>query len=187
VVAALKVPVRVRSGLVTDELADLADRDLLLDTAEAAYKWGGARLSALIDDGRLVLSPVERIHDLTAISAVPRFVAINTALQVGLDGSANVEMVGGRVVAGPGGHPDFAAGASRSPGGLSIIALPSTSAGRSTIVARPDVVTTPRFDVDVVVTEHGVADLRGGDHHQRARRLVQVADPEYREGLRIRF
>jgi acyl-CoA hydrolase len=183
VVAALKVPVRVRSGLVTDELADLADRGLLLDTAEAAYTWGGARLAALIDDGRLVLRPVDHVHDLTAISAVPRFVAINTALQVGLDGSANVEMVGGRIVAGPGGHPDFAAGASRSPGGLSIIALPSISGGRSTIVARPEVVTTPRFDVDIVVTEHGVADLRGGDHRQRAQRLVQVADPEHRDRL----
>jgi acyl-CoA hydrolase len=110
-------------------------------------------------------------------------VAINTALQVGLDGSANVEAVGGRTVAGPGGHPDFAAGASRSPGGISIVALPSTSGGRSTIVARPDVVTTPGFDVDVVVTEHGAADLRGCDRRQRAERLVQVADPEHRERL----
>jgi Acetyl-CoA hydrolase/transferase C-terminal domain len=183
VVAALKAPVRVWSGLVTDELADLADRGLLLDTAVAAYTWGGARLSALVGDGRLVLHPVAHTHDLTAISAIPRFVAINTALQVGLDGSANVEMVGGRIVAGPGGHPDFAAGASRSPGGLSIVALPSTSGSRSTIVARPDVVTTPRFDVDVVVTEHGVADLRGCDQGQRAHRLAQIADPEHRERL----
>jgi acetyl-CoA hydrolase len=103
---------------------------------------------------------------------------------VGLDGAVNVERVGGRVVAGPGGHPDFAAGASRSPGGLSIVALPSTAGGRSTIVAVPEVVSTPRTDVDVVVTEHGVADLRHLDDRERAARLIAVAAPEHRDELR---
>jgi acyl-CoA hydrolase len=183
VVAALTRPVKVRSGLVTDELYDLARRGLLMGVAEAAYLWGGSDLKEMVEDGTLVLRGVDTIHDITAISGTEGFVAINTALQVGLDGAANVEAVGGRVVAGPGGHPDFSAGASRSPGGLSVVALPSTSGGASTIVARPEVVSTPRSDVDVVVTEHGVADLRGLDDFHRAERLIAVAAPEHREHL----
>ncbi len=183
VVAALTSPVGVRSGLVTDQLCDLARRGLLIGIAEAAYLWGGSGLRAMVEDGSLVLRGVETIHDITAISRTTCFVAINTALQVGLDGAANVESVGGRVVAGPGGHPDFSAGASRSPGGLSVVALPATAGGASTIVGRPDVVSTPRSDVDVVVTEHGAADLRGLDDAERADRLIAVAAPEYRHVL----
>ncbi|HET9078282.1 MAG TPA: acetyl-CoA hydrolase/transferase C-terminal domain-containing protein [Acidimicrobiales bacterium] len=183
VVAALHRPVRVRSGLVTDELVELVDRGLLIGAAEAAYLWGGPGLQELVARGRLRLRELDHTHDLTAISADPCFVAINTAIQVGLDGAVNVERVGGRTVAGPGGHPDFAAGASRSPGGLSIVALVAASAGRSNIVAAPEVVSTPRFDVDVVVTEHGVADLRGCGDNERAERLIAVAAPEHRAGL----
>ncbi len=183
VVAALTTPVKVRSGLVTDELCDLARRGLLIGPAEAAYVWGGPDLRAMVEDGSLVLHGVETIHDITAISGTNCFVAINTALQVGLDGAANVESVGRRVVAGPGGHPDFSAGASRSPGGFSVVALPATAGGASTIVGRPDVVSTPRTDVDVVVTEYGVADLRGLDDAERADRLLAVAAPEHRHAL----
>jgi acyl-CoA hydrolase len=183
VVSWLRHPVRVRSGLVTDELVSLDKNGQLETIAEAAYLWGGAELRAMVEGGRLCLRGIEHTHDITAISVVERFVAINTALQVGLDGAANVETVGGRVVSGAGGHPDFALGASRSPGGMSIIALPSTSGGRSNIVAKPDTVSTPRSDVDIVVTEHGIADLRGLDDPGRRKRLVQIAAPEFREEL----
>jgi hypothetical protein len=184
VIAALSRPVRVHSGLATDELVGLAERDLLVGEAEAAYVWGGPALQEMVASGRLVLRGIEDTHDISRISAMERFVAINTALQVGLDGAVNVEQVGGRVVAGPGGHPDFCAGASRSPGGLSIIALTSTAGGRSTIVTAPEVVSTPRSDIDVVVTEHGVADLRHLDNQERAHRLISVAAPEHRDELR---
>jgi acyl-CoA hydrolase len=183
VVSALERPVRVRSGLVTGELAGLAGRGLLIGAAETAYLWGGAELHLMVGSGRVVLKEVAHTHDLTALSGIERFVAVNAALQVGLDGAVNVESVGGRVVSGPGGHPDFAAGAARSPGGLSIVALPSVAAGRSTIVRRPDVVSTPRSDVDLVVTEHGVADLRGLTDRERAGRMIQVAAPEFRSEL----
>lgn len=183
VVAAVDRPVQVLSGLVTDELAGLAGRGLLEGVAEAAYIWGGDPLQQLVAGGRLRLMGLERTHDLSALSARPRFVAVNTALQVGLDGAANVEAVGGRLVAGPGGHPDFAAAASRSPGGMSIVALPATTGGRSNVVLRPDVVSTPRCDVDIVVTEYGVADLRGISPEERAPLLLAVAAPEHRADL----
>ena len=167
VVAALRVPVSVRSGLVTDELVSLERAGLLVGPAEAAYLWGGDDLNEMVSDGRLLLRDVEVTHDLTAISGIERFVAVNTALQVGLDGCANVEVAAGRVIAGAGGHPDFCAAASRSAGGLSVVALPSTAAGRSTVVGSPEVVTTPRTDIDVVVTEHGIAALRGETDDER--------------------
>ena len=184
VVASLKAPVRVRSGLVTDELVSLHGAGNLIGPAVAAYLWGGDDLKTMVADGTLELRDVEVTHDLTAISSIEQFVAINTALQVGLDGSANVEVAGGRVVAGAGGHPDFSVGASRSPGGLSIVALPSTSGGRSNVVVSPEVVTTPRSDVDVIVTEHGVADLRGASVGERRELITGVAAPEFRDALR---
>ena len=187
VVEALDRPVAVRSGLVTDELAGLAARGLMEGRATSAYLWGGADLGALVTAGRLRLAALTETHDLTALSAIERFVAVNTALQVGLDGAVNVETAGGRVVAGPGGHPDFATGASRSPGGLSIVALPATAGARSGIVARPEVVSTARCDVDVVVTEHGVADLRHVPPAERAERLIAVAAPEHRGDLRAQL
>jgi acyl-CoA hydrolase len=188
VLAALDRPVRVDSGLVTDELVDLDGRGMLAAPAEAAYLWGGRELRAMIAEGRLTLREVEHTHDPTRISAIDRFVAINTALEVGLDGAANVEMIrtragGTRVVSGPGGHPDFCVGASRSVGGLSIVALRATAGGRSSIVPRPLVVTSPHTDVDLVVTEYGVADLRDLDAEERATRLIAVAAPEHREEL----
>ena len=151
------------------------------DVATAAYVWGDRAVRDLIGAGRLRLRGIEQTHDLGCLARIERFVAANTALQVGLDGSVNVERVGGRVVAGVGGHADFAAGAARSRGGVSIIALRSTTrAGGSTIVERVEVTSTPRCDIDVVVTEHGVADLRGVDDGERAQRIAAIAAPEHR-------
>ncbi len=184
VVAALRHPVRVHSGLVTDELVELERRGLLNGIARSAYMWGGEGLSQMLAGGRLELVNVSQSHDLGVLCRIKRFVAVNTAIEIGLDGSVNVETAGGRVVAGPGGHPDFALGAVASPGGLSIVAATSTAGGRSTIVKTPVVVSTPRSDVDVVVTEYGVADLRDCTDAERASRLVSIAHPEHRKALR---
>jgi acyl-CoA hydrolase len=184
VVACLDRPVKIWSGLVTDAMADLERRGLLVGVITAAYAWGGAGITEVARAGRLRLRPLEETHDLTRISNMERFVGCNTALQVGLDGSVNVERVGGRVVAGIGGHADFCAAAARSIGGLSVIALASTTPkGASAIVPRVDVVSTARSDVELVVTEHGVADLRGVDDAERAHRIAAIAAPQYRQSL----
>lgn len=181
----LRRPVRIWSGLVTDAMAELHERGLLLSPAVAAYTWGGEPIEQLAAAGMLRLTSSTVTHDLSALSAIPRFVGCNTALQVGLDGAVNLERVGGRVVAAVGGHADFSAGASRSVGGMSIVALRSTTRdGSSTIVPHVDVVSTARSDVDVVVTEHGVADLRGVGDAERARRLTAIAAPQHRDELR---
>lgn len=183
VIEVISHPVRVWSGLATDALIRLADRGLLVGSATATYLWGGPALTTMASEGDLRICPIEETHDLGTLASLHDFVAINTALQVDLDGSVNVESVRGRNVAGIGGHPDFCAGASCNPNGLSVIALRSEHAGRSTIVRRVDSVSTARSDVDVVVTEHGVADLRGCDEVERVRRIIAVAAPVARESL----
>ncbi len=183
VIGALDVPVQVRSGLASDAVVDLDRRGLLTGRAEAAYAWGGDGLAALSAGGKLRLVPVDMSHDVGRLAAIGRFVAVNTAVQVALDGAVNVERVAGRQVAAIGGHPDFCAAAVRSPGGLSIVVVPATRRGASTIVPSLEVVSTPRTDVEVVVTEHGVADLRGLDDAGRRRRLIEVAAPEHRDAL----
>lgn len=178
-------PVTIRSGLVTDAMAEIHERGLLLAPVVAAYAWGGEPIRRLADAGMLRLTSCTETHDLSSLSSTPRLVGCNTALQVGLDGSVNVERIGGRIIAAVGGHSDFCAGASRSPGGLSIIAVRSlTATGESTIVPTVDQVSTQRSDIDLLVTEHGVADLRGIGDRDRAERIIEVAAPEHRDALR---
>jgi acyl-CoA hydrolase len=181
---ALRRPVHIWSGLVTDAMADLHDRGLLLAPVVAGYAWGGEPIERLAAAGMLRLLSCTQTHDLTALSAMPRLVGCNTALQFGLDGSVNVERVNGRIIAPIGGHSDFCLGASRSVGGVSIIAMRSTTAnGASTIVSAVDQVSTQRSDVDALVTEHGVADLRGVDDRTRRERIIAVAAPQFRDEL----
>lgn len=181
--AALSVGVRIRSGLVTDTLVGLEQRGLLLDRAEAAYAWGSDELAALGAGGRLQLVPTDLSHDIDRLAAFEAFTAVNSALEVGLDGSVNVEVLGGRPVAGVGGHADFCRAAARSDGGVSIVALTATRRGRSAIVPAVEKVSTPGTDVHFVVTEHGVADLRGADKAERRTRLLAIAAPDFRADL----
>jgi acyl-CoA hydrolase len=183
VVRAIDTPVGVWSGLLTDAVAELAARGVLRAPAVGAYAYGGAPITDLCRTGGARLTAISETHDARCIADNPGFVALNTALQVGLDGSVNVERVRRRLVAGMGGHPDFCAAAARAPDGLSIIALRSVHRGRSTIVPQVETVSTPRCDVDVVVTEHGVADLRGLDDTERGHRILGVAAPEHRAAL----
>jgi acyl-CoA hydrolase len=185
---ALDRPVHLWSGLVTDSMALLDGKDLLLSPATAAYAWGGAPILSLHEAGMLRLISSTVTHDISRLTAIPRLVGCNTAVQLGLDGAVNVERVGGRVIAGIGGHADFCVGASRSVGGFAVIAVRSTtSAGTSTIVPNVDVVSTPRTDISFVVTEHGVADVRKVTEDERASRLIDLAAPEHRPGLAEAF
>jgi acyl-CoA hydrolase len=181
--AALSVGVRIRSGLVTDALVRLHRRGLLLDRAETTYAWGGDDLAALSAAGRLRLVPSDESHDIDRLASFEQFTAVNSALEVGLDGSVNVEVLDGRPVSGIGGHADFCAAAARSDGGVSIVALTATRRGRSAIVPVVEKVSTPAGDVHLVVTEYGVADLREADAVERRRRLVAIAAPEFRDQL----
>lgn len=127
----------------------------------------------------------EFTHAVPVVAGLRDFIAVNSALSVDLFGQANLEMLGGRMVSGCGGAPDFTRGAALSNGGVSIIALPSTaSKDQSRIVPRIDgIASISRNDIHVVVTEHGAADLRGLSVIERAERLIAVAAPQHRTAL----
>ncbi|HEY2330738.1 MAG TPA: acetyl-CoA hydrolase/transferase C-terminal domain-containing protein [Acidimicrobiales bacterium] len=182
VVAGITSRVSVVSGLITDAVARLDDQGLLAGEVIASYAWGPA-VVALAGTGRVRPVGLAEFHRGARLASTPNFVAVNTALEVGLDGAVNIERAGGRQVAGMGGHADYSAAASASTGGFSIVVLRSSRAGRSSIVVRPEVVSTPRTDVHVLVTEHGIADLRGLDDEGRRAAIIAVADPEHREAL----
>lgn len=167
VLASLQVPVHIHSGVLTDAVVDLDERGLLLTDPVSTYL-AGSELLYRWADGRRILAPVEQTHDVSRLSQLPLY-AVNTALEIDRTGQVNVEGIGGDVIAGVGGHPDFAAGASQSPTGLSVVALPTLRGSQPTLVDNLSAPTsTTRSDVDVVVTERGVADLRTLDDRQRA-------------------
>ena len=166
----LTVPVTIDSGLLPDSVTGLASRGLLIGDPVASYLAGGPRLYEWAD-GRPVLHPVEYTHDLGRLSAGP-FIAVNTAVEIDVDGQVNVEGTASAVLGGIGGHADYAAAATRSVGGLSVIAVTTRHNGKPTLVSqlsRP--VSTPSQDVDIVVTERGQADLRGLSRPERQRAL----------------
>ena len=178
----------VRSGMVTEGYRRL-DEAGALDPAgdhvtglalgtEDFMRWAA---------GRFRFADATVTHGAAGLAATPRLHALNSALEVDLFGQANLEWRGGRLASGLGGAPDFAAAARRSAGGRAVLALPSTAKGRSLsrIVARLDAptVSIPRDDTDLVITEHGVADLRGTGLDERADALIAVADPAHRPGL----
>src|SRR5262249_44762274 len=122
---------------------------------------GTQRLYRFADGNKAIaVRPASYTHNQGVLARINRLVAINSALQVGLDGSVNAETIGGAALGAIGGQLDFVRGANASPGGRAIIALPATSPdGGSRIVPRVETVTTPRADADAIVTEWGIAEL----------------------------
>jgi acyl-CoA hydrolase len=174
VYAALRVPVRVDTGLVTDPVVDLDRRGLLLGKPIAPYV-AGTELLYDWAPGRVEMSGVEVTHDPARLSHGLPLYAVNTGIEIDLDGQVNAEVAGGSWAGGVGGQPDYAAAAAGSPTGLSIFALTSANAGRPTLVrALTGPVTTPSHDVDVVVTDRGTADLRGLSRPERRAALARL-------------
>ena len=164
----------IDTGLLTDAVVDLDGRGLLIGTPSATYLFGTEELYDWAD-GKAILRGIDYTHDLTRLSRGAPLIAVNTAIEIDPVGQVNVEGTGDKVVGGIGGHPDYCAAASISRGGLSIIAVPSTVNGRSPLVerlSRP--VSTPAYDIDLIVTESGHADLRGADWNQRHRLITKL-------------
>jgi acyl-CoA hydrolase len=174
VYAALRVPVAVDTGLVTDPVVDLDRRGLLVDRPVAPYV-AGTELLYDWASGRVQMSGIEVTHDPDRLLRGRPLHAVNTAIEIDLDGQVNAEVAGGSWAGGIGGQPDYAAAAATSPTGLSIFALASSNAGRPTLVrSLSGPVTTPGHDVDVVVTDRGVADLRGLSRAERRSALARL-------------
>ncbi|MBR1131008.1 acetyl-CoA hydrolase/transferase family protein [Bradyrhizobium iriomotense] len=183
----------IHSGLINDAVVDLIERGAVTNTKKGIDAGitvtnqviGTRRLYRFVHENKAVaVRPTSYTHGQGVLAQIDRLVAINSALQVGLDGSVNSETLNGVAVGAIGGQLDFVRGANASRGGRAIIALPATASdGTSRIVANVETVTTPRADVDAVVTEWGIAELRGCGLTERARRLIAIAAPEHRDAL----
>jgi 4-hydroxybutyrate CoA-transferase len=180
-------------GMATDDMVDLFEAGRLRATdvvpAPAVLSpdmMGGTRLLKFSDGNPAIgMYPSAVSHDPIALSRIPRFVSINTAIEIDLLGNVNSEVINGRQISGTGGSLDYVETATRSAGGLRIVAVPSTSSDGSIsrIVPSLGSVTIPRTMVDVIVTEYGSARLEGLSATERAEALVNIAHPGHRAAL----
>jgi acetyl-CoA hydrolase len=174
----------VESGVVDNEMKSYHTGKIV-----ASFIMGTRRLYDFVDNNPMIeMHPVTFTNDPYLIANNDRMVAINSAVEVDLTGQVCADSIGHRLYSGIGGQIDFVRGAARSKGGKSIIALPSTAVGGtvSRIVAelKPGAgVVTTRGDVRFVVTEYGIADLHGRTLRERARSLINITHPAFRDAL----
>jgi acyl-CoA hydrolase len=183
----------IHSGLINDTIVDLIETGAVTNAVKGMDEGvtitnqliGTRRLYDFVHENAAVaVRPASYTHGAGVLARLNKLAAINSAIEVGLDGSVNSETLDGAAIGAIGGQVDFVRGANLSPGGRAIIALPATApGGGSRIVPRVETVTTTRGDVDAIVTEWGVAELRGCSLRERARRMIAIAAPEHREDL----
>lgn len=177
----------IHSGLIGDGAIDLLDSGAIAggDQIVTGLAIGTRRLYDALPGSGIRFAPVSHTHNWATIAHQRGFVAVNSAMEVDLFGQSYSEWAAGGWNSGTGGATDFARGAALG-GGLRILALPAIARGASRIVAAGagrGPVTLSRTDTDIVVTEHGAADLRGLCHDARAAALIAIAAPEHREEL----
>jgi acyl-CoA hydrolase len=178
----------LHTGAAGDGVVALAEAGVLTNARKgrdvgvgiAGILIGSERLRRWANDNpALALRGTDYTHDPEVLASLNQLVAINAAIEVDLTGQVNSEVAGGVYVGGVGGAVDFLRGAARSRGGVPIVALPSTAKGATRIGP----VSTPRSDAGLIVTEHGVADLRGQPLSRRVQRMIDIAAPEHRATL----
>ncbi|MFW0783382.1 acetyl-CoA hydrolase/transferase C-terminal domain-containing protein [Gordonia sp. CPCC 206044] len=185
----------VHSGMVGDGLVDLVESGAVTNARKTIDR-GMTITGALIGTRRLYdfadrndslrMCAASYTHDAGVMARLDCLVTINSAMEVDLTGQVNAEQSGNAYVGGTGGQVDFVRAGARSRGGHALIALPSTAkrgtvSRITTLLSGP--VTTARSDVDVIVTEFGAAQLAGQTLAERARRLIGIAHPDFREDL----
>jgi acetyl-CoA hydrolase len=187
----------IHTELFSDGVIDLVEQGVITNAAKtlhtgkivAGFVLGTQRLYNFVHDNAMVeLHPTEYVNDPYRIAQNDRMVAINSALEVDLTGQVCADSIGHQFYSGVGGQVDFIRGAARSRGGKPIIALPATAkddtVSRIVWELKPGAgVVTSRNDVHYVVTEYGVAYLHGRTIRERARALIDIAHPSFREAL----
>jgi acyl-CoA hydrolase len=186
----------VHSGMITDAVAELIEAGVVTGACKGTdrglvvtgFLMGTHKLIRLAAaDPAITLRDTRYTHDPAVLAAQTQLIAINSATEVDLTGQANTETAAGRYVGAVGGAVDFARGAARSRGGVPIIALPSTAGSASRIVASlSGPATVASADIGVIVTEYGIADLRGLTLAQRRERMLAIAHPDHRQALAAR-
>lgn len=187
----------VHSGMLSDGVMDLIQKGVVTNSRKAINP-GVTVATCLMGTRRLYdfthrnpavsLYPSSYTHNLRVISQLTDFISINSALQVDLTGQVNAESLGPRQISGVGGQADFVRGSHLSTRGKAITALTSTVSDGKTSRIVPflspgSAVTTTRHEVHYVVTEYGIADLRGKNLRQRQAALVAIAHPDFREEI----
>ena len=187
----------VHTEMFTDILVDLVERGVVTcdrkevncGKAVTAFMMGSQRLYKFVDNNPMVeMRPVDYTNDTAIIRKFKRMTAINSAIEVDLTGQVCADSIGERMYSGVGGQMDFMRGAALAEEGQAIIALPSTAAGgkfsRITVALKEGAgVTTTRSHVRTVVTEFGVAQLFGQSFRERAKRLIAISHPDFRDEL----
>ena len=187
----------VHTELLSDGLIDLVERGVITGTRKrlrtgkivGTFALGTRALYDFLDENPAVeMLPVDHVNDPRVISQEDCFVSINATTEVDLVGQCASETVAGRYWSSSGGQADFARGAMYSPHGRGFVVLPSTAAGGSvsrirTTLTEGSMVTTIKNTVDQIVTEYGVAEMRGRSISERARALIAVAHPAFRDEL----
>ena len=177
----------IQDGVITNEQKSLHPGKIV-----AGFILGSQALYDFVDDNPIVeLHPTEYVNDPFVIAQNNKMVSINSAIEIDLTGQVCADSIGPKLYSGVGGQLDFVYGAARSKGGKPIIALPSTATpGGGAPISRivpmlklgAGVVTT-RNHVHYVATEYGIAHLYGKTIKQRARALIDISHPEFREEL----
>ncbi|MFN7958728.1 MAG: acetyl-CoA hydrolase/transferase C-terminal domain-containing protein [Holophagaceae bacterium] len=191
----------IHSEMFSDGLIDLVELGVVNGSRKSIHKgelvstflMGSQRLYDFVDHNPQVkLYPVDYVNHPTIIMQNSKMVSINSCIEVDLMGQVGSESIGLRQFSGVGGQVDFIRGASMAMGGKSIIAVPSTAAGGKVsrivpFLAQGAAVSTSRNDVDYIVTEYGIAHLKGRTLRQRAQSLIAIAHPSFRDGLNEEF
>jgi 4-hydroxybutyrate CoA-transferase len=187
----------IHTEMFTDVLVDLVERGVVtcqrkdVDCGKivACFMMGTKRLYKFVDDNPMVeMHQVDYTNDTSIIRKQRRMTAINSAIEVDLTGQVCADSIGHRMYSGVGGQMDFVRGAALAEEGRPIIAMPSTAGdgkvSRVTIALKEGAgVTTTRSHVRYIVTEYGVADLFGQSFRERAKRLIAIAHPNFRDEL----
>ena len=187
----------IHTEMFTDSMVELIEcgavnnskKQIHRGQSVTTFAFGSKRIYDYIDDNPgIALMPVDYVNDPAVICRNDNMISINAALEVDLWGQVCAESVGTRHMSGTGGQVDYVRGATQSKGGMSFIAFSSTAKGdtiskiKSTLTPGA-VVTTSKNDVDYIVTEFGVAHLRGEPLSSRARQLIAIAHPIFRDEL----
>jgi acyl-CoA hydrolase len=187
----------IHTEMFTDVLVDLVERGVVtcqrkdIDCGKivVTFMVGTKRLYDFVDNNPMVeMRQVDYTNDTSVIRKLRRMTAINSAIEIDLTGQVCADSIGTRMYSGVGGQMDFVRGASLAEEGRPIMALPSTASdgkvSRITMALKEGAgVTTTRSHVRYVVTEYGVADLFGQSFRERAKRLIAIAHPDFRDEL----
>ena len=187
----------IHTEMFTDSMVELIECGAVNNSKKQIHRgktvttfaFGSQRIYDYIDDNPAVeILPVDYVNDPDVICQNDNMISINAAVEVDLFGQVCAESVGTKHMSGSGGQIDYVRGACQSRGGKSFIAFTSTAKGGTISKIKPiltpgAVVTTSKNDVDYIVTEYGVAHLRGRSLGERARQLIAIAHPDFRDEL----